>query len=680
MPYSGVYVFGDSLVDPGNALKLAQFYGTLTFSDLPEGAPSADRGYFQGRFSNGFTFADLLSNKYAGAVTKPIFPFAFKDPWIGIPIDPFAGDPSGNNLNFAYGGAQIRQGNEVVPDLDGQTDAFKDAVDNHADPNALYIVTIGGNDVRSLAPAGSDPASPDVAHAALDAAADKMLHELQQIASIGVKNILITGLPDVGLIPVYDVNGDHLLDATEAARSSAATQYSQYLDNLYRTVVIPALKAQGLNITYVPLMDYADAGGIHAGALSTIMPEIAALNGIPAAELSQHLLDHQGLVFFDQVHPNAQTHALTTAYANSLLPGGSWVETAPLLGADVDYRTVASIGVAGEVDKLVIAMVAGTTYSFQMLGVSSLTSFTLGQLGLAALNPSQLLADPSMTLLSAGGTALKTDDDSGMGLDSVLSFTAGSAGTYTLALSAVGSLTGTYVVTASLAGAAMEAGNTYVVNNASTLVIEGIGGLGQDVVQASVSYALAAGSEIELLQTTNDKGKAAINLTGNEFAQTIIGNTGANVLEGKGGADTFYGGKGNDRFVLSYEAVANPGAQSIDHIMDYAAGDIVDLTQVLNLASGTNPIAGGYLRVTTSGLIQVDVDGGANSWVTLSTINGSGSVAVRYLAGGTATNQSVDRVSDSSATLLAANSDQPVMGDWSISHHLSASADLLGFY
>ena len=32
MPYSGVCVFGDSLVDPGNALKLAQFYGTLTFS------------------------------------------------------------------------------------------------------------------------------------------------------------------------------------------------------------------------------------------------------------------------------------------------------------------------------------------------------------------------------------------------------------------------------------------------------------------------------------------------------------------------------------------------------------------------------------------------------------------------------------------------------------------------
>ena len=41
MTYSGVYVFGDSLVDAGNALKLAQWYGNLTFSDLPDGAPTA---------------------------------------------------------------------------------------------------------------------------------------------------------------------------------------------------------------------------------------------------------------------------------------------------------------------------------------------------------------------------------------------------------------------------------------------------------------------------------------------------------------------------------------------------------------------------------------------------------------------------------------------------------------
>ena len=278
-------VFGDSLVDAGNALKLAKFYGTLTFSDLPEGAPSAALGYFDGRFTNGYTFADLISNKTIGLVTKPVFPFGYDDPWIGIPIDPFAGDPSGNNLNFAYGGSQIRQGDEVVPDLDGQTDAFKDAVDNHADPNALYMVTIGGNDVRSLAPAGSNPASVADAHAALDAAADKLLHELGQLVDIGVHNLLIVGVPDVGLIPKYDADGSLGLNPTEQARADAATEYSIYLDNLIRTQVVPALEAMGADVTEVPIAGspYTDSSGrVIEPGFEAILPEIAALHGLTA--------------------------------------------------------------------------------------------------------------------------------------------------------------------------------------------------------------------------------------------------------------------------------------------------------------------------------------------------------------------------------------------------------------
>ena len=84
MAYTAVYVFGDSLVDSGNALKLAEWYGGLPLTDLPEGAPTAEDGYFKGRFSNGYTFADLVSNKAIGLVTKPVFPYEFEDPWLGI--------------------------------------------------------------------------------------------------------------------------------------------------------------------------------------------------------------------------------------------------------------------------------------------------------------------------------------------------------------------------------------------------------------------------------------------------------------------------------------------------------------------------------------------------------------------------------------------------------------------
>ena len=663
-PYSGVFVFGDSLVDSGNALKLAEWYDGLPLQDLPEGAPTTEKGYFQGRFSDGYTYADYLSNKYAGAVTKQVFPYRYEDPYLGLEISPFSPDPTGNNLNFAYGGARVRQGPEAVPDLDGQTDAFKGAVDGHADPNALYVVTMGGNDVRDLAPDTRDPVAQATAYAELDRVANTLFTELRGLINVGVDNILITGLPEIGLIPDYDDNDNLVLDGAEIARAAAATDYSRYLDTLIRTDVVPQLKALGATVTFVPLMDYTDATGrVVTGALNAILPQLGATNGLTVADLTQDLLQNQDVVFFDQIHPNAQAHALVASLANAQLTGQPWVETSLLLGADVDYRAAGSIGMAGEVDKVVVAMAAATTYTFQMLGVSSLTDFTLGQLGVT-LGAGALLGDTTMQVTSSTGVVLKSDDDSGIGLDSVLSFAASSAGNYTLTLDAVGSLTGQYVMTATLSGAAMLTGNSYSVGSASTLVLEAAGGVGQDSILASVSYALAPGSEIELLQTSSTKGKGAINLTGNEFAQTIIGNASANVLQGRGGADTLYGGGGNDRFVLE--------SGSIDHIMDYGKGDVVDVSMVLNLASGINPLSGGYLRVTTAGLVQVDTNGGADNWTTLGTVNGTGSVSMRYSSGGTATIVTANRVAETTSM----GPDSASKSEFSLSSHHSMFDEL----
>ena len=650
MAYSGVYIFGDSLVDSGNALKLAQWYGGLPLTDLPEGAPIAELGYFKGRFSDGYEFTDLISNKAIGQVTKPVFPYGYEDPWLGVPIAPFAGDPSGNNLNFAYGGARIIQGDEVVPDLDGQTDAFRGAVDGDADPNALYMFTFGGNDIRDLAPTGADPVPQAEAYEYLREAADDLLWEIGQVMDDGAHNIVITGIPDVGLIPHYDrypegdPDGNGVLDPVEQMRSAAATDYSIYLDTLVRTQVVPALQAAGANVTYVPLMDHSDGGVAVEGALNANLPTLAYLHGLESSELFDNLLAHNDVVFFDHVHPNAQAHALLASYMQSEISGTSWVEIMPLLGADVDYRTTMTIGAVGEVDRATIAMAAGTSYTFQMLGVSSVTEFVLDQLGISTLPAGAILADPRVRLVNSAGTQLAADDDSGAGLDSTLTFTAASGGNYSLEMSAVGALTGSYLLTATVTGAAMQVGNTYTVSKAATLVLEGAGGAGTDVVRASVSYVLAAGSEIEVLRTTNDKGSAAINLTGNEFGQTIVGNSAPNVIEGKGGADVMTGRAGHDRFVLSATALTGP--ENVDAITDYARGDIVDVTQILSLAAGVNPVVGGYLRVTTSGLIQVDLDGGGDEWGTLSTVNGSAAVKLRYLSNGVATDVSAARAAD----------------------------------
>jgi Ca2+-binding RTX toxin-like protein len=137
----------------------------------------------------------------------------------------------------------------------------------------------------------------------------------------------------------------------------------------------------------------------------------------------------------------------------------------------------------------------------------------------------------------------------------------------------------------------------YVVDNALDRVIEAAGG-GKDRVAASTNYVLAATAEIEALTTTKSVGTDAINLTGNEFAQTIAGNAGANILSGKGGDDTLkggagadklfgglgadklYGGSGADMFVFQSGQHSTMSVRDVIYDFSRNAGDRIDLSAI----------------------------------------------------------------------------------------------------
>jgi Ca2+-binding RTX toxin-like protein len=116
--------------------------------------------------------------------------------------------------------------------------------------------------------------------------------------------------------------------------------------------------------------------------------------------------------------------------------------------------------------------------------------------------------------------------------------------------------------------------DTYYVDNATDVVTEYVGE-GTDTVWASVSNALAAGTEVETMKANATTG---LTLTGNAYSHNLIGNvgndtliggSGNDTLNGGAGVDTMAGGTGNDTYSVDTAAdvVTEAVGQGTDTVM-----------------------------------------------------------------------------------------------------------------
>jgi Ca2+-binding RTX toxin-like protein len=143
--------------------------------------------------------------------------------------------------------------------------------------------------------------------------------------------------------------------------------------------------------------------------------------------------------------------------------------------------------------------------------------------------------------------------------------------------------------------------DTYYVDSALDVVIEDIDE-GNDTVIAAVSWTLAAGQEVELLELNEDAGDS--DLTGNEFGQHLKGNShfnklyglgGNDTLEGGGDQDSLEGGEGDDLYIIDMPGdriveVASGGNDTIEVGFDYQLDD-ADLAEIENIVLAGNDSA-----------------------------------------------------------------------------------------
>ena len=278
-----------------------------------------------------------------------------------------------------------------------------------------------------------------------------------------------------------------------------------------------------------------------------------------------------------------------------------------------------------------------------------------------------------------GGLGSNDSMDGGAGTEDLLDFSDGSVGvTFTLVQSAsntsiangTGGL-GNNDTYRNIEGVIGTNFNDAITGSTANDIIRGGGGndtldgaLGIDLVDftdgtAGITFTLTQGAVATVFNASaaglgTDTYSNFEGVIGTAFADTLTGSSGNDIIRGGGGndtlngaggndvltggagADTLTGGAGNDTFVFGVPL------NNVDTITDYSAGDVIDITQILSVATGTDVIAGGYVRVTTTGLVQVDLDGGANSWITISNINtGVGAVTAQYLLNGVATSVAV---------------------------------------
>jgi Ca2+-binding RTX toxin-like protein len=158
--------------------------------------------------------------------------------------------------------------------------------------------------------------------------------------------------------------------------------------------------------------------------------------------------------------------------------------------------------------------------------------------------------------------------------------------------------------------------------------VELVGEGTDDRLITSVSYILRNNVEIERMQTSSAGGTEAINLTGNNLAQTIIGNAGNNILDGKGGADTMNGGAGDDTYYVNMatDAIIENAGKGFDKVVastTYALSANAEIEQMqttgISATNALNLTGNAFVQtlIGNAGNNRLDGGGGAD------TMNGS---------------------------------------------------------
>jgi len=268
-PVHNLVIFGDSLSDTGNV-------ALATGGALPNPA-----FYFQGRFSNGPIWVDVLAQELGEPAIRPSL---------------------AGGLDYAFGGATVAFQNQpppynMFPRVSQQVDEFLAA--HHTAANDLIVVWGGANDFIESFSSATGPINPALS-------ADTLVTSLETLAKRGGREFIVPNLPPLGESPFIRGLGIPGLSAaanqwTAVFDAELAADVGNFQSDHPGTIVVP--------VDVAGLFQQATQPGNPFGFVNTtdavgpLVPGTVFLAGITAT-------DPQDYLFFDGVHPTSKTHQI----------------------------------------------------------------------------------------------------------------------------------------------------------------------------------------------------------------------------------------------------------------------------------------------------------------------------------------------------------------------------------
>ncbi len=272
--FSKLIVFGDSLSDTGN----------LAFVDLPF-------PYFENRISDGLVLADYVAAEVNSSAQRS---------------GHLLGQEQG--FNFAVAGGNIIGSDDE--DLGSQVSAYLDRSNGIADPNALYLVFAGGNDLRDFRSRVNVDADISLAINTMDAL-------LQRLVDAGARAFMVPNVANIGRIPetLAREAGDPGISARAKSHTRRYNQALSVMLDKYRSMPNLALVEFDLFTALESVLDNPVQNGFSTVTEGCFDPSEFTI------EAECLLFGFARRPFFDNLHPSSATNRLISQAFIAQLPG-----------------------------------------------------------------------------------------------------------------------------------------------------------------------------------------------------------------------------------------------------------------------------------------------------------------------------------------------------------------------